>query len=107
MSVFVLLLGRRRTEDPIWALLLRTRRRHGGLVDNTRSLNDESNWLTRRQLQVLRLLAEGKSTEEIAGELGLSPTTVRNYIAGLLAALGAHNRLQAVVAARRAGLLDV
>ena len=76
-------------------------------MDGTRPLNDESNWITRRQLQVLRLLADGKSTDEIARELGLSRTTVRNYIAGLLAALGAHNRLQAVVAARRAGLLDV
>jgi DNA-binding NarL/FixJ family response regulator len=70
-------------------------------------LSDDSISLTRRQLQVLRLLADGKSTDEIARELGLSPTTVRNYVAGLLAALGAHNRLQAVVAASKAGLLDL
>jgi DNA-binding CsgD family transcriptional regulator len=63
--------------------------------------------LTRRQRDVLRLLAEGKSTGEIASGLSLSPTTVRNHIAGLIAALGVHNRLQAVVAARKLGLLDL
>jgi PAS domain S-box-containing protein len=62
--------------------------------------------LTPRQRDVLRILAEGKSTGEIALDLGLSPTTVRNHVAGLIAALGVHSRLQAVVAARRAGLLD-
>jgi PAS domain S-box-containing protein len=63
--------------------------------------------LTQRQRDVLRLLAEGKSTGEIASELALSPTTVRNHIAGLIAALGVHTRLQAVVAARRSELLDL
>jgi len=62
--------------------------------------------LTPRQLEVLRLLAEGMSTHEIATSLYLSPTTVRNHIASLLATLGVHTRLQAVVAASKAGLLD-
>ncbi len=62
--------------------------------------------LTGRQLEVLRLLAAGRSTAEIAVDLQLSPTTVRNHVANLLAALGVHSRLQAVVAAREAGLLD-
>ena len=62
--------------------------------------------LTQRQSDVLRLLADGKSTDEIASELSLNRTTVRNYIANLLAALDVHSRLQAVVAAREAGLLD-
>jgi DNA-binding NarL/FixJ family response regulator len=62
--------------------------------------------LTKRQVEILRLLAEGKTTGEIASELGLSRTTVRNYIANLLASMGVHNRLQAVVAAAKAGILD-
>jgi DNA-binding CsgD family transcriptional regulator len=62
--------------------------------------------LTQRQSDVLKLLADGKSTDEIAAELSLNRTTVRNYIANLLAALDVHSRLQAVVAARDAGLLD-
>ena len=40
--------------------------------------------LTTRQLEVLLLLSNGRSTAEIATELGLSTTTVRNYIANLL-----------------------
>jgi DNA-binding NarL/FixJ family response regulator len=69
------------------------------------SLSAQSAHLTRRQLEVLRLLAEGESTAQIAVDLGLSHTTVRNYIANLLTALGVHNRLQAVIAARKAGIL--
>jgi DNA-binding CsgD family transcriptional regulator len=61
---------------------------------------------TPRQLEVLRLLAAGCSTKKIASELSLSPATVRNHIANLLTALNVHSRLQAVVAAREAGLLD-
>jgi DNA-binding NarL/FixJ family response regulator len=37
----------------------------------------------------------------------LSETTVRNYIADVLGALGVHTRLQAVIAARKAGLIDL
>jgi DNA-binding NarL/FixJ family response regulator len=62
--------------------------------------------LTPRQLEVLRLLSEGRSTAEIATELGLRETTVRNYIANLLAALGVHTRLQAVIAAGKTGLIE-
>jgi DNA-binding NarL/FixJ family response regulator len=69
-------------------------------------LDGESISLTKRQLDVLRHLAEGKSTNEIAAELGVSRATARNHIANLLAALGAHSRLQAVVIARRAGILS-
>jgi DNA-binding NarL/FixJ family response regulator len=94
------------SEDPIWALVLRTLRRQRWSDGRPSTLSDSPISLTRRQLQVLHLLADGRSTDEIVHELGLSRTTVRNYIAGLLAALGAHNRLQAVVAARKAGLLD-
>jgi DNA-binding NarL/FixJ family response regulator len=69
-------------------------------------LDGESISLTKRQLDVLRSLAEGKSTDEIATELAVSRATARNHIANLLAAMGAHSRLQAVVIARRAGILS-
>jgi PAS domain S-box-containing protein len=61
--------------------------------------------LTGRQLDVLRLLAEGRSTDEIAASLSLSPTTVRNYVARILAALGVNTRLQAVLVAKQRGLV--
>jgi DNA-binding CsgD family transcriptional regulator len=62
--------------------------------------------VTRRQLEVLRLLDRGCSTAEMAVALTLSATTVRNHVAGLLTALGVHSRLQAVAVARAAGILD-
>src|SRR6266567_2623848 len=65
----------------------------------------EGTRLTQRQLEVLQLLAEGKSTQQIADELVLSKTTVRNHIAHVLANLGAHTRVQAVIAASKAGVV--
>lgn len=61
--------------------------------------------LTPRQLQVLREMAHGASTDEIASLLSLSRTTVCNHIARAMAALGAHTRLQAVIHAQRRGLI--
>jgi PAS domain S-box-containing protein len=62
--------------------------------------------LTPRQAEVLRLLARGRSTMEIARELHLSVETVRNHIRHLLRALGAHSRLEAVAIARRDHLVS-
>jgi PAS domain S-box-containing protein len=58
--------------------------------------------LTPRQVEVLRLLEQGRSTKQIAGELHLSTETVRNHIRRLFRALGVHSRLEAVAAARAA-----
>jgi PAS domain S-box-containing protein len=52
--------------------------------------------LTRRQLEVLLLLAEGKTSGEIARELRISVHTVRTHIQGIFRTLGAVNRLEAV-----------
>ena len=65
-----------------------------------------STGLTPRQLEILGLLADGSSTGQIAEELFLSRETVRNHIRGILRALGAHARLEAVVKARSLGLLE-
>jgi len=62
--------------------------------------------LTPRQLEVLRLLSEGKSAKEIGQELYLSQATVRNHIRSLLQALGAHSQLEALAKARELGLLS-
>jgi PAS domain S-box-containing protein len=58
--------------------------------------------LTPRQAEVLRLLERGRSTAQIADELGLSRETVRNHVGRLLRALGVSSRLEAVAVARRA-----
>jgi DNA-binding CsgD family transcriptional regulator len=61
--------------------------------------------LTRRQKEVLELLAHGHSTKQIAATLHLSRETVRNHVRGVLRALGAHSRIEAVAEARHRGLI--
>jgi PAS domain S-box-containing protein len=70
-------------------------------------ITTQDHGLTQRQIEILQLLAEGKSTRQIAEELYLSGTTVRNHIARLLANLGVHTRVQAVVAGNRLGLINL
>ncbi|WP_143527859.1 helix-turn-helix transcriptional regulator [Rubrobacter xylanophilus] len=62
--------------------------------------------LTPRQLEVLQLIAAGKTVKEIGAELYLSEATVRNHVSAVLRALDAHSQLEAVAKARRAGLLS-
>jgi DNA-binding CsgD family transcriptional regulator len=62
--------------------------------------------LTPRQRDVLRLLANGATTDQIATELHIARETVRNHVRAVLAALGAHSRVEAIAAARTAGVLD-
>jgi DNA-binding CsgD family transcriptional regulator len=61
--------------------------------------------LTPRQLEVLKLLAQGKSVREIGKELYLSEATVRNHVRSLLQALGAHSQLEVLAKAREMGIL--
>jgi DNA-binding NarL/FixJ family response regulator len=61
--------------------------------------------LTDRELEVLWMLAEGASTHRIAERLFISVNTARNHVQRVIRKLDAHSRLEAVAAARRAGLL--
>ncbi|MGR8010700.1 LuxR C-terminal-related transcriptional regulator [Streptomyces hypolithicus] len=61
--------------------------------------------LTRRELGVLSLAAEGLSIAEIAGDLHLSPGTVRNYMAMVTRKMGARNRVDAIRMSQSAGWL--
>lgn len=56
--------------------------------------------LTRRELDVLRLLAEGRSNQEIADALFISPRTVTNHVASILSKLDVHSRAAASYALR-------
>jgi DNA-binding NarL/FixJ family response regulator len=61
--------------------------------------------LTPREQQVLRMLATGAGTREIADSLFISPTTVRAHVRNLLHKMRAHSRLEAVLNAVRAHLI--
>ena len=54
-----------------------------------------------RELDVLRLMAAGMTTRNIATELGLSLNTIRTYTQSLMTKLGAHTRVQAIVFAQQ------
>ena len=81
--------------DQLHSLLLRLRPRPSGGIGEP----------TSREREILALMADGLSTEAIAGRLSLSLHTVRNHIQRVLAKLGAHSRLEAVATAVRSGLL--
>ena len=61
--------------------------------------------LTARELEVVRLMAQGHSNAEIADKLLLSDATIKTHINHIFAKLEARNRAQAIVRARRLGLL--
>jgi DNA-binding NarL/FixJ family response regulator len=63
--------------------------------------------LTRRELEVLRLLAEGMNQAAIARELVIAPKTVSTHLQRILTKLGVHNQVQAVAAAYRLGIAEI
>lgn len=71
-----------------------------------RRLNPSGPQLTRREREVLDLLAEGMGITSIARKLYISESTTKTHVSKLYDKLGAANRAQAIMAAVRAGLLD-
>jgi len=61
--------------------------------------------LSERELEVLRLIADGRDNGEIASALVISPKTVKNHISNILAKLQMENRIQAAVYAVRSGIV--
>lgn len=96
-------------DRPAEALAEAVRRAHRGLRVIDPELATEA-WseldpLTDRERQVLRMAGEGKPSGDIAGELGLSEGTVRNYLSEAINKLGAGNRIEAARIARTKGWL--
>ncbi len=63
--------------------------------------------LTSRELQVLRMLADGLGNKEIAAQLGISEHTAKFHVAQILAKLGATSRTEAVMIGIRRGLVPI
>jgi DNA-binding NarL/FixJ family response regulator len=61
--------------------------------------------LSDREIEVLKLIANGKDNAQIAGELHISPKTVKNHISNILMKLQIDNRIQAAVYAVRSGIV--
>jgi DNA-binding NarL/FixJ family response regulator len=63
--------------------------------------------LTPREKEVLKALAEGLDGKDIAQRLGIRAVTERNHVARILAKLGVHSRLQALVFAVKHGVVEI
>ena len=61
--------------------------------------------LSDREIEVLKLIANGKDNAMIAAELHISPKTVKNHISNILMKLQIENRIQAAVYAVRSGIV--
>jgi RNA polymerase sigma factor (sigma-70 family) len=76
------------------------------LLNSRREVEAQLERLTVREKEVLRLMAEGTSSREIASKLGISYTTVRTHIRSLGSKLGVHSKLEAIVKARELALVE-
>jgi NarL family two-component system response regulator LiaR len=76
------------------------------IADETRPRIEEPERLTRRERDVLELIARGRSNKRIALELGISEKTVKTHVGHLLAKLGVSDRTQAALMAVQEGLVS-
>jgi DNA-binding NarL/FixJ family response regulator len=89
----------RRMLGPLLARLIQRRREQDGALRRTARL-------TRREREVLALLAEGADNDAIAQTLVISPQTARTHIQNVLSKLGVHSRLEAAAFVMQNGILD-
>jgi DNA-binding NarL/FixJ family response regulator len=82
--------------------VLQRLRSQGKSVDAAATIRAE---LSDREVEVLKLIANGKDNAQIASELFISPKTVKNHISNILMKLQIDNRIQAAVYAVRSGIV--
>ena len=71
-----------------------------------KTYEEETKRLTEREIEVLRLVARGKTNEEIAGELVIGEATVKTHVSNVLSKLDLRDRVQLVVFAYESGLIQ-
>ncbi len=76
------------------------------MLNKRRETETQLEKLTPREKEVLRMMAEGTASREIASRLGISYTTVRTHIRSLGSKLGVHSKLEAIVKARELALVE-
>ena len=86
----------------IAAKVLRRVRSHSSQPEIERTIRAE---LSDREIEVLKLIANGKDNAQIAADLHISPKTVKNHISNILMKLQIDNRIQAAVYAVRSGIV--
>jgi len=74
---------------------------------DTPAADDEDRVITRREEEVLQLIADGCSTPEVASKLYISQKTVKNHLASIYQKLDARDRTQAVLRAVRMGIISL
>ncbi|HEY7430377.1 MAG TPA: response regulator transcription factor, partial [Streptosporangiaceae bacterium] len=102
-------LGARPLGEQIALLARRARIRlsaSSGVAPGDAGADDDELRLTERELEVLRLVAEGRSNREIAGELFISPKTASVHVSNILSKLGVSNRGEAAARAYSLRLFD-
>jgi DNA-binding NarL/FixJ family response regulator len=90
------------SQNVLMDLMHRSRRRSRGAPRSR-----ETPVLAPREIEVLQAITLGLSTEEVAERLSITVSTVRTHMKNVLEKLGSHSKLDAVITAIRAGLIDL
>ena len=77
------------------------------MLTEVRALAPQADPVTRREEEVLQLIADGLSTPEVAAKLYISQKTVKNHLASIYEKLNARDRTQAVLLAVRMGIVKL
>lgn len=72
-----------------------------------RDATSQVNGLSRRETEILRLVAAGRCNPEIARKLGITAKTVENHLTSVFSKLGVHNRIQPALKAVELGLVKL